>query len=73
MKKVKKESEITHACFLMQMSLDSNEIITSRNGLLLMQMLRLLTQRASRHFLYAITKCYLNLFLRVGGTVSRSG
>ena len=59
--KVKMESEITHVCSLKQMFLDSNEIITSRNGLLLMQMLRLLTQRICRPFLYVITKCCFKL------------
>ena len=66
-KKVKTESEITHVCSLQQMFLDSNEIMTSRNGLLLIQMLRLVTQRACRSFLYVITKCSLKLILGWGG------
>jgi hypothetical protein len=60
--KVKKESEITHVSSVQQLFLDSNETVTSRNSLLLMQMMRLVTQRACRHFLYVITKCCFKLF-----------
>ena len=55
MKYIDMESEIRHVCSLNQMFLDSNEMITSRYGLCLLQIFPRLTQGACRHFLGVIT------------------